>query len=150
MPSGRIAKPTKLKELAGNPGKRVLKKNEPQASGLPVMPEGMTTIGQVVWKRMVGAMPKGIYTAADSYALASYCEAAAMWHEATSYFACGGSLIVKGSTGQEVISPWVKIQADSARQMAAIGARLGLDPASRQQLNAPPEDEQNANPFLYQ
>lgn len=139
MTSGRIAKPTALKLIEGNRGKRKINKREPVATGLPAIPENMTTIGQVIWKRVVGSMPEAVYTTADSFLLGAYCEAVSMWMEATDYFAKGGDRIVKGSSGQDVVSPWVKIQADSARQILQIGARLGLDPAARQALNTPKE-----------
>lgn len=149
MTSGRIAKPTALKLIAGNPGKRALNKREPKPIGRPSPPENMTTLGEIVWKRLIASMPQSVWSAADSLLLATYCEAAAQWSEATSYFRDGGERVVSGSTGQPIMSPWIKIQSDSARQMLQIGARLGLDPAARQSLNIG-EDEKDTNPFLIQ
>jgi P27 family predicted phage terminase small subunit len=142
MPRGRPAKPTIQKILEGNPGKRPLNMSEPKPRGALNMPEHMTTIGEIVWKRTIGAMPEGFFTSADTYALASYCEAVSTWHEATRYFAEGGSMIVRGSTGQDVPSPWIKIQADAARQINSFGVRLGLDPVARTSLNYNPSDEE--------
>lgn len=146
---GRTSKPTALKELAGNPGKRTLNKTEPKPTGGPREPEHMTTVGQVVWRRTIASMPPGFFTAADTYALASYCEAVAMWTEANIYFSGGGELIGKGSMQQPVVSPWIKIQADSARLMSQLGAKLGLSPVDRTNITMP-EGQKDDNPFLYQ
>lgn len=129
-----ISKPTKIKEIEGNPGKRKLNKSEPQPSGLPSTPTAMTSRAKTVWQRLVKSMPPGVFTATDSFALAAYCEAVSNHQLATTKIAKGEHETV-GSTGQKKLSHWFAVQSDQARLMATLGAKLGLDPVSRQQIN---------------
>lgn len=136
---GRPAKPTRLKELAGNPGKRAVNKAEPKPKGGAEPPKTLTKDALAIWKRVVGAMPVATYTAADEAHLAAYCEAVALHRRATAMIDQQG-MTVPGSTGQITISPFVKIQADQARLMVTLGSRLGLDPSSRQSLHVEDSD----------
>lgn len=135
-----IRKPTAIKEIEGNPGKRALNKSEPKPSGLPSPPTAMSNRAKTVWKRLVVAMPPGVFAATDSYALAAYCEAASNHQLATAKIA-GGEIETTGSTGQTKLSPWFAVQSDSARLMATLGAKLGLDPVSRQAINSDHKDQ---------
>lgn len=140
MPAGRPSKPTAIKKLEGNPGKRAINHAEPIATGQPAPPKTMSKAAATIWKRVVGSMPRGVWTGADENLLAAYCEAAALHHEAADKLKTEPKVSI-GSTGQAVVSPWVKIMADQARLMASLGARLGLDPMARQAINAPEDDK---------
>lgn len=135
-----IRKPTAVKKLAGNPGKRALNKSEPKPSGLPTPPSAMSNRAKTVWKRLVVAMPPGVFAATDSYVLAAYCEAASNHQLATAKIA-GGEIETLGSTGQTKLSPWFAVRSDNARLMATLGAKLGLDPVARQGLHTGKEDQ---------
>jgi P27 family predicted phage terminase small subunit len=130
-----IRKPTAVKELTGNPGKRALNKREPKPCGPPSPPTVMTARAKTVWQRLITAMPPGVFAATDSYTLAAYCEAVATHQLATSKIAKGDFEVI-GSTGQAKLSHWFSVQSDNARLMATLGAKLGLDPVSRQNINA--------------
>lgn len=141
----RTAIPTSIKEKTGNPGKRALNKAEPHPSGGPVRPTVMTTLARKVWTRLIGAMPREVYTACDSALLAAYSEAVAAHQTATKLIAAKDfEPIGTGSTGQSVIHPAYKLQADQARLIATLGQRLGLDPIARQAINtAPPSNDED-------
>lgn len=141
---GRPAKPTRMKELAGNPGKRPLNKSEPKTSSLPMAPSGMTARAKTAWAKIVHAMPPGVYTALDSNLLAAYCEAVSLHGQATAKLT-KGPLEITGSTGQVKVTPWIGVQSEAARLIATLGAKLGLDPVSRQQINS--EEGQAADEF---
>jgi P27 family predicted phage terminase small subunit len=130
-----IAKPGKLKELSGNPGKRPVNKTEPKPSTGPAAPTVMSPRAKTVWAKLIKAMPPGVFTSCDSHLLAAYCEAAAMHQIATANL-IKGPHEAKGSTGQTKLSPWFAAQADAARLIVQLGAKLGLDPVSRQHINA--------------
>lgn len=130
-----IAKPTKLKQLAGNPGKRVINKAEPEPKGSPVAPKKMSAGAKAVWKRLSTAMPLGVYTSADSSLLAAYCEAVSNHEEATEHLLTEPKMLV-GSQGQPVMNPWFRHQSDQARLITTIGAQLGLSPTARRHINA--------------
>lgn len=139
MTRGRPAKPTRLKELAGNPGKRAINRKEPKPTGAAEPPKTLTKDAAAIWKRVVAAMPVATYTRADESLIAAYCEAVALHRRATAEIDAKG-MTVAGSTGQLTISPFVKIQADQARLIVSLGGRLGLDPASRQSLHVEDTD----------
>lgn len=121
--------------MAGNPGKRKVNKAEPLIAGEPSPPTVMTPRAKTVWKRLVLAMPPGVYALTDSYVLAAYCEAVATHQLATDRITKGPHETT-GSTGQTKLSHWFSVQADAARLIISLGAKLGLDPVSRQQLNS--------------
>ena len=129
-----IAKPTRVKELAGNPGKRKINKTEPRPFGTPDAPAGMSNAAQAVWQRLTVAMPAGVFTGADVFLLSAYCEVVAA-HQAATRMIARQTLEVKGSTGQAKPNPWFTEQRAAATQIAQLGAKLGLDPVSRQQIN---------------
>lgn len=129
----RIAKPQSIKEIEGNPGKRTLAK-EPKPLAGPAAPTVMSPRAKTVWGRLVKAMPPGVFTSCDSNLLAAYCEAVAMHQIATTKLIKGSHETV-GSTGQIKVTPWFSAQSDAARLIVQLGAKLGLDPVSRQQIN---------------
>ncbi len=131
---GRLSKPSKIKELSGNPGKRKISKSEPRPFGTPQAPAGMSKPAQAVWQRLTVAMPAGVFTGADVFLLSAYCEAVAAHQTATRMIARQTNE-VKGSTGQAKPNPWFSEQRAAATQIAQLGAKLGLDPVSRQQIN---------------
>lgn len=130
----RLAKPTALKKLSGNPGKRALNKSEPRPLGDPSRPTALTPNAKKIWAKLVVAMPEGVFTSADNYLLAAYCEAVATHQLATQHLSTG-DYETTGSTGQAKLSPWFGLQSDAARLIVTIGAKLGLDPTSRQNIN---------------
>jgi P27 family predicted phage terminase small subunit len=137
---GRRRTPTILKELADNPGKRPLNKNEPRPLGAPVMPKDMSKEAAAIWKRLITFMPAGVWTPLEADLLAAYCNAAATEQEATRELNTSPK-VVRGSSGNMVPSPWLKIRADSARLMVQLTVKLGLDPASRSLLQQPSDED---------
>jgi phage terminase small subunit len=82
---GRRPKPTPLKVLTGNPGKRPLNKNEPRPDVLiPECPPELGPVARREWDRVVGDLAAlRLLTNLDRAALAAYCGAYALWAEAT-------------------------------------------------------------------
>src|SRR5262245_32872202 len=74
--SGRRPKPTALKLLDGNPGKRPLNINEPKPpAGEIVAPESISAAGRAVWEELAPvALSMGTLTTADVSAFAKLCE----------------------------------------------------------------------------
>ena len=77
MQSGRKPKPTAVKALEGNPGKRSLNTGEPKPEKkAPRCPAWLEGEAKKEWKRMAGQMEKlGILTEIDMAAFAGYCQA---------------------------------------------------------------------------
>lgn len=147
--SGRKAKPTARKQLAGNPGKRALNKDEPNF-GLVTnveppewLPEGPA---KDIWKHLAPLLCKQhILQATDIQNLEFYCAAYGRFREAQEHIAHHG-IVVDGAQGGMVKNPAATIINEALRQMATFGAMLGLDPASRQRLTGP-KKKGDGNPW---
>lgn len=132
----RTRVPNKMKELTGNPGKRPYVKGELSPAGTLTPPPNLTKAAKVIWSRVVMAMPKGVYAATDQTALAVYCEQVAIYEAAVKHLDKEG-LVSIGSQQQQIVSPYVRIMNEASRLIVTLGAKLFLDPASRQTINAP-------------
>jgi len=132
---GRPSKPTPIKLVEGNPGKRAINKREPMPKNVPVRPKIMSPDAKKVWYELTGAMPAGVYTAADSKILAAYCEACVA-HQVATKMIIETPAQVTGSMGQSKPSEWFGQQRAAAESIIKLGAKLGLDPVSRQAIQS--------------
>jgi Phage terminase, small subunit len=80
---GRPPKPTRMKVLTGNPGKRPLNKDEPRPDPvIPDCPPELSPAAQREWTRLVKELSSlNMVTRLDRAALATYCGAYALWAE---------------------------------------------------------------------
>ena len=146
MPAGRPPKPTKVKELTGNPGKRKLNKREPKpAGGAPKCPAWLPETAKTEWKRIVSVLPPGLLTQADLAALVAYCTAWAALQEASKVLAREGRTFKTG-TGYVQVHPAVAMQQAAWSAIKTFAAMFGLDPSSRSRLQLPPAEEEQ-DPF---
>jgi P27 family predicted phage terminase small subunit len=138
---GRRPTPTRLKMLAGNPGKRPLNADEPRPEiAVPDCPIELGPVARTEWERLVGELAAlRILTHLDRAALAAYCGAYAMWAEATEAIQKFGTM-VKSPTGYPVQSPYVSIANRQAEIMMRIASEFGFTPASRSRISAPPDN----------
>jgi len=145
---GRKPKPTHLKAITGNPGKRPLNAHEPAPEiQIPDCPEQLGPLAQKEWNRLVGDLAKlRLITALDRAALAAYCGAYALWAEATEAIQKYGSM-VKSPTGFPMQSPYVAIANRQAEMMMRIASEFGFTPASRSRIAAPAKG--NDEPTLF-
>jgi len=139
---GRRPKPTRIKILTGNPGKRALNKNEPRPDpAVPACPPELGPSAQREWDRLVGDLSKfHLLTNLDRAALAAYCGAYALWAEATEAIQKFGSM-VKSPTGYPMQSPYIAIANRQAEIMMRIASEFGFTPASRSRISMPQQDE---------
>jgi P27 family predicted phage terminase small subunit len=157
MPRGRPPKPTALKLLTGNPGKRPLNGSEPQPLATPpVCPDFLPADAKAKWAELAPELSRlGLLTVVDGEALACLCSAWADFKAATEtiakegrYQLVGGWPVeVKGDDGEvrtEVrggqLQPHPAL-AQHARAMKAIkefAALFGLEPSSRSRLHVRP------------
>lgn len=139
---GRRPKPTRLKVLTGNPGKRPLNRAEPRPeSSIPDCPPELGPVAQREWHRLVGALGAlGMLTSLDRAALAAYCGAYALWAEATQNIQKFGTM-VKSPSGYPIQSPYVAIANRQAEIMMRIASEFGFTPASRSRIAIPREQE---------
>ena len=80
---GPAPKPTALKLVQGNPGKRALNKSEPKFGGTPKCPDWLTPDAKAEWKRVVKELSAlDMLRGVDSSALAAYCQNYSRWKSA--------------------------------------------------------------------
>jgi len=135
-------KPTALKVLEGNPGKRPLPQNEPKPK--PVAPKCPSYFGPEVkkkWKQMAGRLERmGLLTEVDGPAFADYCVCLVRLDAAEKDITERG-LLVPGDRGM-VKNPSCQIAREYRAAAQKWAARFGLDPASRSGMDVtPPERE---------
>ena len=107
---GRKPKPTAVKMLEGNPGKRSLNTGEPKPEKkAPRCPAWLEDEAKKEWKRMAKQLEHlGILTEIDMAAFAGYCQAYARWKEAEEFITQHGT-IVKTPSGYWQQVPQVSI-----------------------------------------
>ena len=133
---GRPPKPTALKVLEGNPGKRPLHKEAelpPLKSLRP--PAWLMPDAKKEWRRLAPALQaQGLLTAGDTTAFAGYCQAYARWKEAEEWITLRGSVMVTPSGYRQQV-PQVSIAANSLKTMQSLAAEFGLTPAARARIS---------------
>lgn len=138
---GRRPKPTRLKLLTGNPGRRPLNQDEPRPEAvIPECPPELGPVAQKEWHRLAGELSAlRILTNLDRAALAAYCGAYALWAEATENIQKFGTM-VKSPSGYPIQSPYVAIANRQAEIMMRIASEFGFTPASRSRIAAPRDE----------
>lgn len=136
---GPAPKPTKLKQLEGNPGKRPLNASEPKPSDrLFYAPRWMSDMAKREWRRIAPELRRlGLLTMVDLTALATCCEAFAEWREALRVLAVEGYTYTtdSGYVGQH---PMVAVKNKAALLMKALLCEFGMTPSSRSRLHIEP------------
>ena len=150
---GRKPKPTNLRILQGNPGKRPLPENEPKPTLLaPERPSWLVGEARREWERVVPELEKlGLLTVVDGAALAAYCQAYATMVQAEKELRAHlrqhkkltVTYVNKAGADNEVPHPAIKIARDAATTMKAFMTEFGLTPASRVRLATPRQEEPN-------
>jgi P27 family predicted phage terminase small subunit len=130
---GRKPKPSKLRALDGNPGRRPINDREPQPTGPLVKPDFVNGEAAKEWTRVIGAMPPGLYTAADAPVLAVYCVAWVLFRNALAQVAREGMTAV-GSMGQKTSHPSLATIAKQSEIIMRASDRLGMSPVARARL----------------
>jgi P27 family predicted phage terminase small subunit len=146
---GRKPKPTNLKILNGNPGKRPINKNEPKPSPIaPKCPQWLTPEAKREWKRIVPDLERlGLLTVVDRVALAGYCQAYARWREAEEFITKHGS-IFKTPSGYIQQVPQVSIAQKNLLIVKGFCAEFGLTPSARSRINVNTDDGTKGDSLL--
>ncbi len=120
---GRKPKPTRLKLIEGNPGKRPLNPSEPRpALIIPTCPSHLNPSAKAEWKRLAHEMHAlGIISNLDRGALAAYCQAYGRWVEAERKLKETPALL-KLPNGTVQANPWLH-RHQAARAHAAVHER---------------------------
>jgi len=149
---GRKAKPTALKVLEGNRGKRKLNKREPKpAPGIPACPRSLSRRARQEWKRVTPELDRlGLLTVVDRAALAGYCQSWADYCEAVEWMEKNGRVMTvrddKGNVRFTQAVPQFGIAVKSLDRVRAFASEFGLTPASRTRLSIA-EDTEKIDPL---
>lgn len=138
------AVPTKLKLLRGNPGKRAIRP-EPEPTLLtesPAPPRILRGDALDEWHRITKELMRlGMLTAVDVHPLAAYCQVYGRWMQAEDTLMrmadadpVAHGLMVKGSLGNPVQNPIVKIADRAASDMVKYAAEFGFTPVARTRI----------------
>ncbi|MCF6304369.1 MAG: phage terminase small subunit P27 family [Rhodobacteraceae bacterium] len=135
MARGRKPKPTALKLLTGNPGKRTLPNDEPQIPPhLPPVPEHLNKVAREEWARVSESLYNcGILTSLDRAALGAYCTSYSRWSEAEIKLEADG-FTIETSLGTIIQSPLVGIANKAAADMVRYAAEFGMTPSARSRV----------------
>lgn len=134
---GRKPKPTALKILEGNPGKRPLNEHEPVPPKAVIKcPMWLEPEAKKEWRRLAPALESmGILTTVDITAFAGYCQAYARWKEAEEFISQHGS-IFQTPSGYVQQVPQVSIAQQNLKIMQSFCSEFGLTPATRSRIIA--------------
>jgi P27 family predicted phage terminase small subunit len=145
MTPGTKPKPSQLKILEGNPGRRPIPESvrvDPQA---PKCPAWLDVEAKREWRRIVPELVAlGIVGQVDRAALAGYCQAYARWVEAERVLSTEGQYI-EGTKGGMIKHPAFQVARDNLTLVKQFCAEFGMTPSSRTRLHATPKQE--ADPF---
>ena len=139
---GRPPKPTALRKLEGNAGKRRLNQNEPKPEpGAPDPPADLRPEVCACYDEIAATCARGVLTASDGLVLELAAQTLHEYRELCSlvgrhgfYYrhkATSGATLVRGF-------PAVGMRADAGRRLHALFGALGLDPSARTRLHVDP------------
>ena len=149
---GRRPKPTALRLVEGNPGKRAVNKKEPKPKReIPSCPAHLSDAGKVAWGRLSVLLDRmGVLTEADSAALERLCDCY------SDVLTCRESLIADGWTYKTVDAQGNTLIKGNpaATQLRAADSQFksyliefGLTPSARSKVHAAPDDDKKADPL---
>jgi len=142
--SGGKPKPTALKLLTGNPGKRPLNESEPKpAVVIPRAPASLPERVRREWYTLAHQLADaGLLTELDKMALAGLVTSYVRWMEAQEGLAKTG-LLIKGRDNVPVLNPLLRISRDAQVEYTRLLGEFGLTPSSRSRLHVEPKEEED-------
>ena len=147
---GRKRKPTYLKLIQGNRGKRPLNKKEPKPPrGIPSPPEHLTKKVMLAWGLIAAKLDKmGVLTIADAWALEQLAEnyEEILTLRKTVRRTRFQTVVTATGSKRKVHHPAWQQLADTEKRFRAMMEQFGLTPASRSKVNADPDDEKEKDP----
>jgi P27 family predicted phage terminase small subunit len=159
---GRKPKPSHLKLVAGNPGRRPLNPCEPKPElALPEVPEHLSAGAKLEWERIARELYSlRLLTRLDRSALAAYCQAYADWVDAEAQLkrygtviksplrtvtrrARDGSEVTETSGGFPMQSPFLAIRNKALELMHRFAIEFGMTPSARSRVSATGAESQD-------
>lgn len=150
MTRGRKPKPTTLKVIEGNRGKRAMNKNEPQPEGdLHAAPEWMTAEQRAGWDYAIAHAPYGLLKKLDRSALTVWVVAEDLHRQASIAVSKFGLITKSPNKGEPMQNPYLPIINRQAQIMLKAAAELGFTPSSRSRVEVKGDDpDEKADRFF--
>lgn len=145
MGRGRRSKPTTLKVLQGNPGKRALNEEEPDfGAGAPPKPDWFDDYASDEWDVLTGILvPARVLTKGEIGVLVVACDAYSQLRQCQAFLDEKGALSYDASSAVGGASwrayPEVAQRNQARRQYLSALAELGLTPSARTKVKRIPE-----------
>ena len=134
MTRGRKPKPTQLKVLEGNPGKRPIpKKKRHVPDGLRV-PSDLSPEAKKYWKQIVKNAPLGLLRACDTHALKRYVIALCIYKKAVDDLEKSNS-IIRSKNGTPIHNPHLGILNRQTDILLRLESEFGFTPSARARLD---------------
>ena len=159
MVMGRPSKPTAIKVIEGNPGKRPINDREAKPTrGIPDPPSDLDADGLAEWQRVAPELERaGLLSKIDRMALAAYCDACARWVQARRLIREEAArnptyegLIIQGAHGGWVQNPALVVANKAMSDVIRYCAEFGMTPSARSRIAATPRtpEEDPAAEFI--
>lgn len=158
--AGRRPKPTPLKLVSGNPGKRKLNQSEPKPKReVPSCPAHLSDDAKVSWGRLGVMLDRlGVLTETDALALERLCDCYSEILECRALVESKGRIyssvrkkrisvegdeetVIEEEVSLLKANPAVAMLADADRRFKSYLVEFGLTPAARTKIQARPDDE---------
>lgn len=147
--TGRPRKPTEIKVLEGNRGKRPLPANEPKPAPVTFEikpPTWMNKDGKKMWKRLAPTLQNlRLLTEADLESFSMLCQSWGDYVELVKEIKKNGKYCIyvnKGGGENEIEKPAVKLMHRAHERYKALCSEFGLTPASRTRIEVKPLDKE--------
>lgn len=132
---GRKPKPTHLRILEGNPGKRPLNENEPLVVGdLHMAPDWLSDSQREGWTYAIANAPAGLLKRLDQSVLVVWVVAEDLHRQASQAVTKFGLLAKSPVKGDPMQNPYLAILNRQAQLMLKAAAELGFTPSSRSRV----------------
>ena len=142
---GRKPKPTRIKKLHGNPGRRPLNTAEAMPEpAIPSPPAFLSEDAKLEWNRVSEQLFRlGLLSHLDRSTLAAYCQAFSRWKQAEDAIAelakrdqLSGGLMIKTSNGNLIQNPLVGTANKAMSEMMRYAVEFGMTPSARARVEA--------------
>lgn len=148
MKSGPAPKPTSLKLIEGNPGRRQIAPGEVRPPvAAPTCPAHLNHAATEEWQRIIPLLLENhLVTELDTAALALYCQSWGRWAEAEQKIAeqrakGGDGLLIKAPSGYPIQNPYLAIANRAMENCYKYLQQFGLSPSARTRVQATPQGD---------
>ena len=141
---GPAPKPSALKLIEGNRGKRQLNQSEPDATYLNDLtaPAHLPNQAREIWDDLAPKLRAAkVLTQLDTYALEWLCVAAAQHRLATANAPDDKLIMRNAETGSLSPSPWLIIQSMAFKRAKVLCDAFGMNPAARSRVLINPQTD---------